>query len=152
MALAIAALLSLSHGPPQSTFGADLDERIKARRDRGLPFNLSELNEWHGYKASGANSADAYIEVVDLFSKLASNEANPFFLLRSVELPRIGPFPTDLRRTINDFVRLNQEALKWLHEAALVKECRFPTDWRTGWNTFNKHTTGPLRGSQILNL
>ena len=151
-ALAVMAFLTLSSGSTQSALAADLDARIEAHRKQGLPLNLEELNKWHGYPIKGPNAAHAYIEAIDLFSKQKPDETPFRFLLRRVELPRSAPLPTELRQTINDFVRLNQSALKRLHEAALVKECRFPTDWRTGWNTYTMHRIGPVSGSKILNL
>jgi hypothetical protein len=136
----------------QASIAADLDARIETHRKQGLPFDLNELNKWHGYPIEGPNAANAYSEALDLLSKHSPGENHFSFLLRTVELPRSGPLSPELRQTINNFVLINQKALKRLHEAALVKECRFPTDWRTGWDTFHRQTTGPFRGSQILNL
>jgi hypothetical protein len=136
----------------QASIAADLDARIETHRKQELPFDLNELNKWHGYPIEGPNAANAYSEALDLLSKHSPGENHFSFLLRTVELPRSGPLSPELRQTINNFVLINQKALKRLHEAALVKECRFPTDWQTGWDTFHRQTTGPFRGSQILNL
>jgi hypothetical protein len=150
--LAIAVCLSLLLAPAQpASIAANLDVRIEAHRKQGLPFTLKELEKWHAYP-KGDNAADVYLEAFKLLVSPPPGESDLPFVVRSALPPRGEPLPAKTITAIRKFSATNRPAMKLLHEAAKIKNCRYPIDLREGFELLSPHYSQLKRAGQLFNL
>jgi hypothetical protein len=72
-------------------------------------------------------------------------------IMGEAELPGLGkPLPPIIKRSIEDYLKENDQTLKLLHQSTTIKQSRYPIDWSAISNL--KHLFKPRDGAQLLKL
>jgi hypothetical protein len=106
---------------PRLYIAYQLRREYAAIRKAGYPVTIEELEQWYNAQPIGENAADVYMQA---FSKFVGTETeHGLFTPFAYHSKPVSPL---VRGRIAWFVRKNSEALKLLHQAAMMPECRFP--------------------------
>ena len=106
--------------------------RLNAIRAAGYPVTLQELDAWY-VEPPGENAADYYLEAVQRISGVTDEQRETLPILGKAKLPPLGqPLAKEMKTAIAKYLADNEGALAVLHEAAAVKECRYPVDLTMG--------------------
>ena len=128
-----------------------IETRLQAIRDAGLPVTLADLNAWYPEPPPGENAAEL---LHDAFSNYLNEE--DWQILPgggNVDLPKRGEaLSDDMKAAIEEYLNANAEALKLLHQAAAMKDCRFPIDLMAGFNVRLPHLAQLRGGAKMLRL
>jgi hypothetical protein len=114
---------------------AQFQRRIEAIRAAGFPVTLQELDAWYPWPASGENAASWITGAATCLWKLTQEDGRRLERIvgRSDDRSRPGePLGADLSEMLERYIQTNSQALKLLHEAASVAECRYPIDLSQG--------------------
>jgi hypothetical protein len=107
---------------PRLYIAIQLHREYAAIRKAGYPVTLKELEQWYNAQPIGENAADVYLEA---FGKLVSTEE-----AEGLSVPvRFSPSPgltPNTKACMAQYLAKNSEALKLLHRAATMRDCRFP--------------------------
>jgi hypothetical protein len=132
---------------------AKVQSRIEAIRAAGYPVTLAELDEWYTIPEGAENAADTLIEAFLNYYEWNSTELKSLPIAGRAELPpRTEPLTQETKALIAQYLSDNQQALKLLHEAAAIKNCRYPVDLSLGHGTRIPYVIDIRRGARILNL
>jgi hypothetical protein len=146
--------LLLSAGLSCDRIGAkvQIKDRLAAIQKMGEPVTLEELDKWYEEPGPEENAAPILEES---FSSLVFQKADTARLpvVGQAQLPPLAaPLPEALKRDVAGFLSKNQKALDFLHKAAALKKCRFPTNLKKGAETVASHLAGVRSSSQLLEL
>ena len=150
LCLAVAGLLIM-----RWHWRAQFQRRIEAIRVAGFPVTPQELDTWYPWPASGENAASWITGAASYCWKLPQEDSRR--LERIVGRGDDRPCPTeplaaDLRELLERYIQTSSQALKLLHEAAAVAECRFPIDLSQGRATPLTHLSDVREGCLRLCL
>ena len=124
MALPLLLAASGCDRKPAAKADSGPNPKIEAIRQAGYPVTLAELNEWYAEPPPTENAASLYGEA---FGAIAAVEAtSPAFLTK------------------------NQQALELLHQAVMLKHCRYPIDLSKGINAPLPHLAKLRKAAQLL--
>ncbi len=137
------------------------DPRARIRAE-GYPATLEELNAWY-HEPTGRNAADVYKKAFgglgqmygQMYYKEGPYAALPAFGFDSPSLHRLPatePIGESMRALMEEFLAERAEALELLHEAAEIKECRYPVDLRKSYNALAPHRTKARFCAKLLTL
>ena len=105
---------------------------LAAVRAAGYPTTPQELAAWRP-APEGENAAGVYVKAFDLYRDPDVSLSRNLPVENVVDLPALGePLPAAVTTAIASYVADNAEALKLLHQAAVMKSCRFslvPNAW-----------------------
>lgn len=105
-----------------------LSQELARTRCEGYPVTFAELNTYYP-SPKGPNAADAYMRAFGLLQNSRENS----LILENIEHLSVGDtFPDGMKARTAKYLEENASALVTLHEAAAVKECRYPVDFRNG--------------------
>ncbi len=114
---------------------AQFQRRIEAIRAAGFPVTGKELDAWYPWPSSGQNAAYWITGAATLHHK----PREKYWRLLEQIIDRRGarpdpnqPIPEDIGYLLETYLRENAEALKMLHEATSIVECRYPLDLSQG--------------------
>jgi hypothetical protein len=130
LCLAVAGLLIM-----RWHWRAQFQRRIEAIRAAGSPVTPQELDAWYPWPASGENAASWITGAATCLWKLTQEDGRCLERIvgRSDDRPRPGePLGANLSELLERYIQTNSQALKLLHEAASVAECRYPIDLSQG--------------------
>ncbi len=107
----------------------DIQSRLAAIRQAGLPTNGKELNDWYAAVPDARNSA---LVLTQAFAKIKIYpQADPRAkLVQDFKIPSGGRSPTAAQlELLRDFVQTNSAALTIAEEALKLPDCRYPVDF-----------------------
>ena len=126
VALIVFLVLAALYAGYRYTLHRMVEARLDAIRRQGYPVTLAELDKWYPQPLPGENAATTYIEA---FSKMQrpSKEMDKSLPIEGLgRLPECGkPMPDEMKNAITGYLAMNEEALRLLHKAAIMRHCRF---------------------------
>lgn len=130
--------------------------RWKVRRElakvpAGEPMSLEALDDWYP-TPEGENAANAYGTAFMVMVPLAQAQKKFVPIPGEAELLPGQPMPADMRAAIKQHVTANAGALKQLHSAARIPECRYPIDMTQGFYTRLPHLAQCRGAARLLSL
>ncbi len=127
---------------------------LEAIRRAGYPVTLEELDAWYEYPPPGEpNAADLYMEAFQLLVEPSEEARKLLPLVGDAELPpRSERLPDEMKKAIAEHLSANKDALELLHEAASIKQCRYPVDLKEGLAALMPNLSGPRDAAQMLAL
>jgi hypothetical protein len=103
-----------------------VEAKLDEIRKQGYPVTPAELDKWYPQPPPAENAATTYIEA---FSKMQrpSKEMDKSLPIKGLSrLPECGmPMPDEMKNAITGYLAMNEEALRLLHKAAIMRHCRF---------------------------
>ncbi len=130
LCLAVAGLLIM-----RWHWRGQFQRRIEAIRAAGFPVTPQELDTWYQWPASGENAASWITGAAPLHHK----PRQTYWRLVEQIVSRSGarpdpnqPIPEDIGDLLETYIQENAKALKMLHDATSVAECRYPIDLSQG--------------------
>jgi len=148
-------------------------------RATGYPATCDELEKWHKYPPPGQNAAEIVIEAMSHLTKWQPKDIPEDFDVESGQnkkekslpedwdkqnarfLPIIGeaelpepsqPLPPIIKRSIENYLKENNQTLELLRQAATIKQSRYPTDWSEGINALTPQLDEIKSGAKLLTL
>ena|ERR1017187_7880894 len=114
-----------------ATYRYTLHRMVEAKLDeirkQGYPVTLAELDKWYPTPPPGENAADIYMQAFEHYVKNKSDTNLP--IVGDARMPpRDTPLPAEMKQGIAGYLVANQEALDFLHKAATMRFCRYPSD------------------------
>jgi hypothetical protein len=137
---------------------AAIQARIDAIHRAGFPATCAELNTWYPQPPAGQNAADLYEEAATHYNKWTSNDTaraklNLLPVVGIAKFPaRTEPLAADTQRLAAEYLGDNAEALRLLHQAAAVKQCRYPIDLSQGPLSRLNHLEKLRQAARLLDL
>jgi hypothetical protein len=128
-----------------------VSRRLADIRNQGMPATVEELNRWYAYPPAGENAADIFVRAFLLYAspELAGPSAVAEAELTLADLPLSEP----LRWEYETILEENADALRLLHKAASMRECRYRVDFSlAGIGVVPPHLEGLRRGMQLLEM
>ena len=153
-----------------------VDVRIEAIRRAGLPATCAEFDKWYTHVPVGENAADLFIHAQKhyngwtnalsqpvVITNTTARGTNSYRAVKKADLlpvvglndlpPRTEPLPAEMKQLVAEYLADNAEALRFLHQVALMKRCRFPVDWSKGFNAASMtHLIQLRQGERLLQL
>jgi hypothetical protein len=149
--------------------------RIDSIHRAGFPATWVELDKWYAQPPAGENAADVYREAFAKFetwtnkpaqlstpsdaddkSKFSSRPRSKRDLLPVVGLaklpPRTEPLPAEMQQLVAEYLSDNAGALRLLHQAAVMKSCRYPVDLTKGPAALLRHLNSVRQAARLLYL
>jgi len=118
-------------------------------RRNGFPVTWRELDAYYPTPPAEKNAAGLYAAA---FAKYAPG-ANDWPFVGDKALPPLGqPLPDSTKAAVALFIAENAEALKLLHAASRMTECRFPLDFAQGYGMNMPHLRLLRDGARMLEL
>lgn len=115
---------------------ARIQHRLAAVRAAHEPVSLAELNAYYPTVPASSNAATAYARAFAIVQESRSAR----FLQRLEQLPSgSGQLPAETQQSMQSACDQNAGAFEALEQAARLKLCRFPVDYRPGWNALLPH-------------
>jgi len=148
-------------------------------RATGYPATCDELEKWHKYPPTGQNAAHIVIEAMSHLTKWQPKDIPEDFdvesgqnkkeeslpedwdkqnarflpIIGEAELPGLGkPLPPIIKRSIEDYLKENDQTLKLLHQSATIKQSRYPIDYSEGIKAPTLHWGGIADIAKLLTL
>ncbi len=121
-------------------------QRLEAVRALGHPVTLEELDAWYKAPEANENAALWIVEAAGRCRKPAdTNDGwDLWFLVRDPPSARTAPLDDRLKTLLAQHISANAEPLRLLHEAAAMKDSRYPIDLKQdldgGWSHHNSVT------------
>lgn len=132
---------------------AQIKAKLEAIRKAGEPTTGEELQKWYPEPPAGENAATI---LTSAFAKLhleGMAESLTLPVIGKAKLPEQGaPLSAAMKGSIASVLANNKEALELLHEGAKVKECRYPIDFKKGWDMPLPHLGKIKSSAQLLEL
>lgn len=134
-----------------------VEDKLDAIRKQGYPVTLADLDKWYTQPPPGENAADVYMAA---FAQLKWAKYEDRFP-KSHLLPIIGdaqlpahsdPLSEQIKEAISEYLAGNDVALKLLHKATAMKQCRYPVDLTQGVKTILSHLTKGRQAARLLEL
>lgn len=150
LCLAVAGLLIM-----RWHWRAQFQRRIEAIRAAGFPVTPQELDAWYPWPVSGENAASWITGAATCLWKLPQEDWRSLERIvgRGGDRPRPAePLVADLSESLERYIQTNSQALKSLHEAAAVAECRYPIDLSQGQAVLMTHISDVRDGCLLLCL
>lgn len=146
--LALVALMSCIAGGYHWWAGRKIQHRLAVLRAAHQPLTLVELNAYYPEVPAASNAAPAYHRA---FEALSKSKSSPF-LEHLDELPSGSKvLPEDLQQSMQAVCQENAAAFEALGQAAKLRLCRYPVDYRPGWGTLLPHLNA-LRKCSALEM
>ncbi|MFP4026295.1 MAG: hypothetical protein ACLFWL_00700 [Candidatus Brocadiia bacterium] len=103
---------------------------VRARiRSLGYPAMIDEVEELIQEEAKGPNAAKIYREAFEKYVDVPEQLTGKIPLLGTRDSPELPepyePFPPPLEEAVREYLRLNAEALRKLHEASRIQHCHW---------------------------
>ena len=144
---------------------ARLNRRLDAIREAGYPVTLAELNQYYHQVPASRNAALVYAQAFAKYdddwmddepegasdkggSETATIELQ---IVEEGEMPEGAWSPALLVRA-DKCLKANAKALKLLHQAAAMSECRFPVDLSDILDLDTPHHADLRKGARLLQL
>ena len=132
--IAIPCLVALAWLIWDWSAGSRLKRRLAAIREAGEPVALSDLADSYPPVPHERNAA---VVLDKAFGKFVSAEdqgiCKALPIVGQAELPELGePIPAEMLEAVRKHVKANAGALRLIHEAAGLDECRFEIDFSIG--------------------
>lgn len=128
-----------------------IETHLQAIRQADLPVTLAELNAWYPEPPPGENAADLFLDAFSNYFNAEDWQDLPGG--GNADLPKRGEaLSDDMKAAVEKYLKANAEALKLLHQAADMKDCRFPIDLRAGIGTLLPHLAQIRLGAKMLRL
>jgi hypothetical protein len=152
-----------------------IQERINSIRRAGFPATGVELDKWYVQPPAGENAADLYREAFakfetwtnktaqlstpsdavnkSKFSKPPRSKRDLLPVVGTAKLPpRTEPLPAEMQQLLAEYLSDNAEALRFLHQAASMKSCRYPVDLTKGVEMRLTHLNSLRQTERLLFL
>jgi hypothetical protein len=153
LVLMLIALLTIAGGAYRFYWNVEVGDRKEAVRRAGYPITLEELDAWYA-RPSGKNAAPVYQAGFDAMTVPGPESGcRGLPVVGTPWLPKPGErFDDAIRRRIAEYLDENRQALDRYHEAAAIRECRYPVDL-SRWRTAYRPAVVPVRiGGRLLVL
>lgn len=132
--VSVVVVLAVAYGIYRYAMWRRVETRLDAIRAAGLPVTLAELDRWYETPPADENAypllARAFASLVPYDRKTHSK----LYLVGTNSVARSEPIPEEMRKTVLEYLRAHEDALKCLHAAAERKRCRYPVALTQGWN------------------
>jgi hypothetical protein len=152
-----------------------IQRRIDAIHQAGFPATCAELDKWYVQPPAGENAANAYKEAfahyqfwtnkdaqfsMPVDARYRSKFSSPPKLKRDL-LPVVGtaklpprtePLTPETQKLVAQYLSDNAESLRLIHEAALMKSCRYPIYLSDGLRTLLPHLNAVRHAARLLEL
>jgi hypothetical protein len=122
------------------------NSQIAAAQRSGFPVTLAALNKWY---ADVPNASNAALKIVSASEALNTLKPQATFTAAKNHWNEGKALPPDLAESVQKVIIDNQQSLALLHEAAELKESRFPVDFEQ-WPFSTISWLGEFR--QLANL
>ena len=116
---------------------------VEAIRAMGYPVTLAELDAWYLWPSGSENAAFWILEAAGRYHDPAdTNDGwDLWFLVRDSPSGSTAPLDDRRRALLDQHIAANAEPLKLLHEAATMKESRYPIDLKDFKGPSSHHTS-----------
>lgn len=134
---------------------SEFQRRIEAIRAAGFPVTAQELDAWYPWPSSGENAAPWITGAMTFWQRPDEQETKALGALLGQGKDQVQPtasLSTELRTLLERHVRSNAQALRALHEAATIRECRYPVDFFQGLLRSVPHLSDVREGCRLLCL
>ena len=135
-----------------------VQRRLNAIHRDGFPSTCAELDRWYPQPPAGENAADFYQEAFAHYSAWTNSKSSwtkqsQLPLAGTTNLPpRTQPLPAEMKQVISEYLADNAEALRLLHQAATMKQCRFRVDLSKGYPKSPPHLSQLRQAERLLEL
>ena len=124
--------------------------QIEGIRARGYPVSLEELEAWYPRIPDEENAWTSYRAAFDAWQGLPAERFESLLPRKLTPPERDEPYPESALAVMREYVGMNAETLRLLHEAAAVPRCRFPVDLSEGWEARLPHLESIRKAEQLL--
>lgn len=162
--LLVTAGILVSISVKRARLTGEIDAKMRELRQQGVLIGVHEINTWYHQNTAKDNAADVLKQVFRIRDEQKDEEiAFPVNTDNdgSAELPLIGvadgelasnPLPADLQQKVAAYLEKRAKTLQLLHQAAAMRECRYPIDWTRGMQTLLPHLSGLQSSCKLLCL
>jgi hypothetical protein len=140
----------------------------------GFPATCAELDKWYPQPPAGENAADVYREAfahyamwtnkeaqfsvlvpsrrnTNKFSSISRSKRDLLPIVGMAKLPpRTEPLTPEMQKLVAEYLSDNAESLRLLHQASLMKSCRYPIDLSRGVNTLLPDLSSVREAARLL--
>jgi hypothetical protein len=103
-----------------------VEAKLDEIRKQGYPVTLAELDKWYPQVPPDENAASTYIEVFGKMQRPGKEMDKSLPIEGFGDLPEHGkPMPDEMKKVISDYLAMNEETLRLLRKAAIMRHCRF---------------------------
>jgi hypothetical protein len=129
-------------------------QRVEAIRALGYPVTLAELDAWYQWPPGTENAAFRILEAAGHYHEPAdTNDGwDLWFLVRDPPSARTSPLDDRRRALLEEHIAANAEPLKLLHEAATIKESRYPIDLKQDRDRGSPHHQDAVQACALLSV
>ncbi len=114
---------------------AQIKIAIERIRKAGEPATSEEAERWYATPPAGENAAEKFQSAFAKLHVENMSESPALPVIGKGKLPEAGASVSPaMKNGITSALAANREALEILHDATKVKECRYPADFRKGWD------------------
>jgi len=127
-------------------------KRVEAIRAGGLPVTLEELDKWYPWPESGENAAAAVLNAASCYIPPTAKAAEEVLwsVLRGQGGRRAEPLDESTRTMLAEHIKVNAQALGFLHDAAAIEGSRYPMDVSKGYGQFPMYIGEVINKANIL--
>jgi len=134
----------------------EFHRRLEAIRAAGYPATPKENDAWYEWPRSGENAAHWILGAMTMYQESPKEDWSRLHRLLSPQ-DKERPHPAkslapDLKDLLESYTQTNAQALKALHEATVIEDCRYPIDLSGGPGTVMRHIGEVSRGARLLCL
>ena len=130
-----------------------LRARIDAVRAAGYPVTCAELDQWYSIPADAENAAYTMEDAFSFLQEWDGDKKKSLPVVGTAKLPpRTEPLSTEMKTLIAEYIADNNEAIELFHEAAKIKDCRYPVDLSAGLGTLTPNLSEMRKSAFLLKL
>lgn len=129
-------------------------QRVEAVRSLGYPVTLEELDAWYQWPPASENAAFWILEAAERYHKPADETDgwDLWFLVRDPSSAPTAPLDDRLRALLAQHIAANAESLRLLHEAAAMKDNRYPIDLKQDFDGGSSHHHAVVQACALLSV
>jgi hypothetical protein len=130
-----------------------VNEKMTAIRKAGYPATPAELDKWYPAVPAGENAALLLEAAFRLFVTTGPDMQHVPICGPAVEFPkRTNHLPPEIKKASVDYLDLNKNAIKLLHEGAALPKSRYPIVLSSGYLTTLPDLSNIRQGVRLLAL
>ncbi len=128
--------------------------RVEAIHALGYPATLAELDAWYQWPPATENAAFWILEAAGRYHEPADQNDgwSLWFLVRDPPAAPTEPLDDRLKTLLAQHISANAEPLKLLHEAAAMKESRYPIDLKQDFDGGSSHHSSVTQACALLGV
>jgi hypothetical protein len=150
----VALVLIALYAAYRYTLHRIVQARLDEIRKQGYPVTLAELDKWYPQVPPGENAADVYLEAFKHFAPNQKGDTNLPVVGYAKLPPRGAAMNESMKQAVSEYLARNEPALMLLHNAAKVKQSRYPVYLAdtSGSTSAMRYYSGVRQGTRLLVL